>query len=212
MILKKIVRLDWIAIAIICGVGIACHLRSQPPIAEDTFGEVLSGYSHYSDGGYPWALASNSLQGNGFGLQSILIRKSVFIRDGWVETVIDSADDGGLVLRFSDNQNYYLLAIRDDRAPYPRNVDNLQLYRRAGEGQGGFVSLWRADVTWPRGVPHRVRFAASGDNLSVYFDERRIVSISDTQDLAGRGIGVRHYGNAARWITRYRRLSWGNSR
>jgi hypothetical protein len=172
------------------------------------FAAALAGYSHYSDGGYPWSLGPNSLQGNGVGLQSVLIRKSTSLHDGWVETVVDSADDGGLVLRFSDNQNYYLLAIRDDRAPYPRNVDNLQIYRRRGEGQGGFVSLWRTDVTWPRGVSHRVRFEARADTLSVYVDDRRIATIADTHHLSGGGFGVRHYGNNVGWITRYRFLSW----
>lgn len=171
---------------------------------------VLSRYSSYSDEGYPWALGPNSLQGNGFGLQSVLIRKSVFLADGWVETVVDSADDGGLVLRFSDNGSYYLLAIRDDQAPFPRNVDNLQIYRRRGAGQAGFVSLWRTDVTWPRGTPHRVRFEAKDDSLTVYFDAHRVAAISDARPLRGGGIGVRHFGNNAAWITRYRRLSWGS--
>jgi hypothetical protein len=188
-----------------------CHLLPAPrPSTEDTFAALpLSRYSAYSDKGYPWAVGPASLQGNGVGLQSVLIRKSVFLDDGWVETVIDSADDGGLVLRFSDNENYYLLAIRDDRAPFPRNIDNLQIYRRSGTGQGGFVSLWRTDVTWPRGIPHRIRFEAKRDQLMVYFDGHRLAEISDTQHLHGRGIGVRHYGNSAAWITRYRRLSWG---
>jgi hypothetical protein len=175
------------------------------------FGRAVEGYSHYSDGGYPWSIGPNSLQGNGLGLQSVLIRESTSIRDGWVETVIDSADDGGLVLRFSDNQNYYLLAIRDDQAPPPRSSDNLQIYRRRGKGQEGFVSLWRADVTWPRGVSHHVRFAANAKTLSVYFDGRIIGTIVDTQHLSGGGFGVRHYGSSAGWITRYHRLSWSNS-
>lgn len=188
-----------------------CHLlRASRPSTEDTFAAgPLSRYSAYSDKGYPWAVGPNSLQGNGVGLQSILIRNSVSLTDGWVETVVDSADDGGLVLRFYDNENYYLLAIRDDRAPFPRNIDNLQIYRRSGTGQGGFVSLWRTDVTWPRGSPHRVRFEAKGDRLAVYFDAHRVAEISDTQHLRGEGIGLRHYGNNAAWITRYRSFSWG---
>jgi len=116
---------------------------------------------------------------------------------------------GGLVLRFSDNENYYLLAIRDDQAPFPRSRDNLEIYRRTGEGQGGFVSLWRMDVSWPRGILHQVRFEISDDNLRVYFDDNQVASLSDVMHLSGGGIGVRHYGNDASWITRYRRLSWG---
>jgi hypothetical protein len=126
--------------------------------------------------------------------------------------ISDSADDGGLVLRFSDNQNYYLLAIRDDWAPFPRNIDNLQIYKRTGAGQGGFVSMWRKDVTWPRGVPHVIRFEAHGNRLTVYFDAREVGTVSDPSHLTGEGIGVRHYGSDASWITRYRRVSWGHNK
>ena len=201
-------RIAW---GLLCA-ATACRLSTAPhPISGDKFaGRFLSRYSAYSDEGYPWSLGPNSLQGNGFGLQSVLIRKSVSLRDGWVETVVDSADDGGLVLRFADNHNYYLLAIRDDQAPFPRNIDNLQIYRRTGKGQGGFVSLWRMDVSWPRGVSHVIRFEVRGDRLTVYFDSHRVGVVDDAQHLPGLGTGIRHYGTSAAWITRYRRLSWGH--
>lgn len=190
----------------------ACRTSTGPgSITKDTFGPgALANYTHYSDDGNPWFLGVNSLLGNGYGLQSVLIRKSVSVSDGWVEAVVDSVDDGGLVLRFSDNENYYLLAIRDDAAPSPRNVDNLQVYRRSGEGQGGFVSLWRMNVVWPRGVSHRVRFEAVGKNLTIYLDSNQVGSFFDPRYLTGTGVGVRHYGNNASWVSRYRRLSWGS--
>lgn len=192
----------------------ACRLSTgRTSIGEDTFGpRALSSYTAYSDEGYPWSVGENTLQGNGIGLQSALIRNSDFLSNGWVEAIVDSADDGGLVLRFSDNENYYLLAIRDDQAPYPRNIDNLQIYRRRGAGQRGFVSLWRMNVVWPRGTLHKIRFEASGDNLRVYFDMNQVASLSDVIHLTGGGVGVRHYGNSAFWITRYRRLRWGSIR
>ena len=189
----------------------ACRVSTGPRhIAEDRFQQgALANYSAYSDGGNPWSLAPGSLRGNGLGLQSVLIRKSVSSPDAWVETVTDSVDDGGLILRFSDNENYYLLAIRDDQAPSPRNVDNLQIYRRTGAGQGGFVSLWRMDVVWPRGTRHTVRFEAEASTLMVYFDSELVGVIADPQaSLPGGGIGLRHYGNSPGWITRYHRLRW----
>jgi hypothetical protein len=197
---------------LISGGGTACRLSTGPrSFTEDTFGPgALSNYTAYSDEGNPWSLGTNTLQGNGFGLHSVLIRNSIFLPNGWVEAVVDSADDGGLVSRFSDNETYYLLAIRDDAAPPPRNIDNLQIYRRTGAGQAGFESLWRGDMNWPRGVAHSIRFETLGDQLTVYLDSHLVVTISDTQHLPGGGIGVRHYGNSMGWITRYHRLSWGS--
>ena len=168
---------------------------------------ALANYSMYSDNGNPWSLESGTLQGNGFGLQAVLIRNGEPMTDGWVEVIADSVDDGGIVLKFSDNEHYYLLAIRDDQAPLPRGRDNLEVYRRRGSGQAGFVSLWRKDVNWPRGVLHRIRFEAKGDSLRVYFDEERVGAITETQ-LSGRQWGVRHYGASAEWISRYRDLRW----
>jgi hypothetical protein len=181
------------------------------PEGEESFPPgALSSYSGYSDGGeFPWSIGSNSLLGNGIGLQSVLIRNSVSLPDGWVETFADSIDDGGLVLRFFDNEHYYVLAIRDDQALSPRNSDNLQIYRRTGAGQAGFVSLWRMNVTWPRGTSRRVRFEAAADSLRVFLDGQRVGAVRDTANLAGGGIGVRHYGASESWISRYRNLRWG---
>lgn len=204
-------RMKRCSIVLLVVMAAACQLSTGPRrITEDTFGPgALSRYTGFADQGYPWSLGVHSLQGNGVGLHSILIRKSVFLPDGWVETVVDSVDDGGLILRFSDNENYYLLAIRDDQAPFPRGIDNLQIYRRRGPGQAGFVSLWRMNVTWPRGTAHQVGFEVSGNTLRVYFDMNQVASLSDVVRLSGGGIGVRHYGNSASWISRYRRLEWG---
>jgi hypothetical protein len=187
-----------------------CRGPTDPALFEqDNFAPgALANYSMYSDDGNPWSLVPGTLQGNGFGLHAVLIRNDGPMHDGWVEVVADSIDDGGIVLRFSDNDHYYLLALRDDQAAFPRGRDNLEIYRRGGSGQAGFVSLWRMDVNWPRGVLHDVRFEAKGDSLRVYFDEERVGAIADPAELSGRRWGVRHYGPSAGWISRYHRLRW----
>ncbi|MEO8192965.1 MAG: hypothetical protein ABI681_03870 [Gemmatimonadales bacterium] len=178
----------------------------------DAFGpKALSEYTAYSDGGNPWSVAAGSLRGDGVGLQSVLVRNEAVGQNVWVEAVVDSADDGGLVVRFSDKEHYYLLAVRDDEGPFPRGRDNLQIYRRAGPGQAGFTSLWRQDIRWTRGIRHTVRFEAAGDSLMVYLDRERIGAIRDVPTLAGSRIGMRHYGGSPSWISRYRRFRWGPS-
>lgn len=79
----------------------ACGSATEPrtDAAEDVFAEgTLAKYTVYSAGGNPWSVGAGALRGNGFGLQSVLIRNGISIRDGWIETVADSVDDGGVVL------------------------------------------------------------------------------------------------------------------
>ena len=189
----------------------ACHHSTGPRRAStgDTFrGNALGAYSHYSDSAFPWSVGGGAMRGDGVGLQSVLVRRNAAISDGWVEVLVDSVDDGGLVLRFSDNDHYYLLAIRDDESPPPRNTDNLQIYRRSGPGQGGFTSIWRRNVVWPRGLQRRVRFEAAGDRLSVYLDGEPMGEVNVHATLLGEGFGIRHYGASPVWITRYREFRW----
>jgi hypothetical protein len=193
----------------------ACQSSTEPatdpvPVTEDSFAPgALSKYTAISDSGNPWSLGTNTLQGNGIAINGVLLRDSVSAKDGWVEAVADSLDDGGLVLRFSDNEHYYLLAMRDDAAPSPFAGNNLQIYRRTGPGQGAFTSLWVRDVVWARGTSHRVRFEADGDSLRVYMDAVRVGAVRDAPSLTGARLGVRHYGGAASWVSRYRHLAWG---
>lgn len=188
-----------------CGSATAPDARN----GHDGFaGDALRRYTTYSDQGNPWSLQPGALRGDGFGLHAVLVRNGAALRDGWVEVLADSVDDGGLVLRFADNEHYYLLAVRDDQAPAPRGQDNLQLYRRSGPGQAGFTSLWRRNVAWPRGTQREVRFEAAGDSLRVYLDGERMGAVADTARLTGSRLGLRHYGDSPDWTTRYRRLRW----
>lgn len=191
----------------------ACGDATEPTrkVAEDTFQEgALAQYTAYSDGGNPWSLGTGVLRGDGLGLQSVLIRNGASVRDGWVETVADSVDDGGLVLRFSDKENYYLLAIRDDMAPFPFGRDNLEIYQKSGPGQAGFRSLWVQNINWPRGELRTIRFEAVGDSLKVHVNGSRVGALHSGSTMPGTGFGLRHYGGSQGWITRYRVLRWAS--
>jgi hypothetical protein len=189
-----------------CGDGTG----SGDDFREDRFADgALSAYTLYSDGGNPWSVSGGTLRGNGLALQSVLVRKGDVIRDGWVEAVADSMDDGGLVLRFSGPNRYYVLAMRDDAAPFPFPLTNLQIYEKSGPGQAGFREVWTYDATWPRGASRTVRFESAGDSLRVYLNGTRVGSVAaPARPEDGTGFGVRHYGDAPFWITRYRRLRW----
>ena len=93
------------------------YRRPDGSRGEDDFSSnTLSRYTASSDGGMPWRISGGMLVGGGYGIHSVLIRKGASLETGWVETRSSHADDGGLVLGYVNNQNYYLLSVRDDAA------------------------------------------------------------------------------------------------
>ncbi|HEX6751722.1 MAG TPA: hypothetical protein VF092_30795 [Longimicrobium sp.] len=180
---------------------------------EDGFdGRDLSGYSAYSDGDATWELQGGWLVATGPADQSVLVRHGVELADGWVQTLSDCADDGGLVLRFRDASDYYLLAFRDDAAPAPRGEKNLAIYHVL---RGEYRELWSGNVLWPRGTPHTIAFQAAGPVLRAVFDGKVAGEVTpaaaenDPRPYHGWGrVGLRHYGENAAWVTRFAAFRW----
>jgi hypothetical protein len=195
----------------------ACsHSNGPGPVSgryEDRFDtNSLTSYATYSDQGASWVISGGALFGVGPAIQSVLIRRGLTRPDAWVETVSARADDGGLVLRFQDPLHYYLLAFRDDAAPSPRGRENLAVYHHVGLA---YHQLWTGNVKWTRGTAHTIRFQAAGDRLRVYYDGALAVellpspAINDPAPYTGSGgMGLRHYGTDATWITSFNTFRW----
>jgi hypothetical protein len=189
------------------------HPVPLPAYTEDSFDtNSLPSYERHSDGGDDWKILNGTLVGSGPAIQSVLVRNGVSMTDGWVEAVSSRADDGGLVLRFEDGANYYLLTFRDDAAPAPRGDENLAVYHHIGDE---YDQMWVKDVRWTRGSPHTIRFEAEGGLLRVYFDGVQQVElmpdpeINDPAPYTGAGgLGVRHYGDDSGWITVFDAVRW----
>ena len=179
----------------------------RPNSGEDSFSRnTLAAYENVALGQTgTWRIAGGVLTATGPAIQNVLVRQDASFADGYVETVTSRADDGGLVLRFTSESRYYLLAFRDDEAPGPRGNLNLAVYRRA---EGDFREIARTDVNWPRGTSRRVRFEAAGDLLRVYVDGQLVDDVRDPQPLAAGRVGVRHYGDDDTWITRFDSFRW----
>jgi len=209
----------------------ACKSFTGPsdPFETDKFdSRTLASYTKYSDGGAdPWTASGGVLSGAGFSMQSVLIRTGKSIENGWVETAVTAADDGGLVVRFLNNENYLLLAIRDDSSkggsPFSGSFGsfrerNLEIYRKNGPAQDGFTSLWSHNLDWQRGQQKIIRFEVSGDSLNVFVDGNPVgglhLTTSSTAGLhlttssTGGGFGLRHQGTQPDWISRYEWLRW----
>lgn len=173
----------------------------------DGFGDnTLDVYSVVADAGNGWAIANGELTGTGPVTNSLLLWNSLEITDGWVEAESLRADDGGLVMKMIDINNYLMLAFRDDGAPGALGAQNLALIRRSG---GVYSTLLTKDVAWPRGSRHTVRLETAGTKLIVYFDGASVGEVPDaaTPGIAGR-VGMRHNGTDATWISTFDIFRW----
>ncbi|HEX8318054.1 hypothetical protein [Longimicrobium sp.] len=198
-----------LAAALSCAALTGCSSSStgsdgtgSDPFTSNTIGK----YQAFTDGGGTWSVANGVLSGRGTAEHNVLVRTGTRMKTGWVEAKSDAADDGGLVLRFVDNQNYVLLAFRDDAQSPWFYGNNLALYTRVG---GDFDELASLNVAWPRGTPHTVRLEAGDGELLIYFDGTLLEAVPMPADTPAEGaIGVRHYGEDPAWTTRIDELRW----
>lgn len=194
--------------ALACAVLTGCSSSTGSDGAgSDSFnGNSIGKYQAFTNGGGSWAVANGALSGRGTAEHSVLVRKGTRMQTGWVEARSDMADDGGLVLRFVDNENYVLLAFRDDAQSSWFYGNNLALYTRV---EGDFDEIASLNVTWPRGTMHTVRLEAGDGELLIYFDGTLLRSVPMPADTPAEGlVGVRHYGEDPSWTTRIDQLRW----
>lgn len=162
---------------------------AQLASGEDLFNSgTLTQYRQYADVPASWTAGQGVATAQGTGAQSVLIRNDVALRDGWVEAEMDRADEGGLVLRFRDQSNYYLLALRDDGSLLGSR--NLELFRRTA-GQWHLLAYGR-DIAWPRGTVKKIRFEAAGSRLRAYADGSLLVEVTDATIAVPGQIGMRY--------------------
>ncbi|HKP76096.1 MAG TPA: hypothetical protein VJT67_11180 [Longimicrobiaceae bacterium] len=185
----------------------ACDHPNDPRVeATDGFGSnTLDVYTVFSDVGDGWSIANGELVGTGPATESNLLWNGVAFDNGWVEAESRRVDDGGLILKWIDNLNYYRLAIRDD-STRTGSAQNLVLVHRSG---GGETTLGSKDVTWPRGTLHIVRFEAVGTKFIVYFDG--VAQFEATEGAgaltAGR-FGLRNNAANGSWANTYDTFRW----
>lgn len=158
--------------------------------ASDTFDSgSLVPYTQFSDVPASWSIANGVLTATGAGEQSHLVRTGVQFTDGWVEAEMDRADEGGLVLRFRDQGNFYLLAIRDNGSLLGQRT--VEIFKRVN---GAFVVLaYGYPVNWPRDQVRTVRFEALGSTLRAYVDGVLVHNVIDNSLTQSGAVGVRYH-------------------
>ncbi len=169
---------------------------------EDTFdSDSAAQYTQYADTAGTWAISAGELVATG-GQQAVFVRNGTSYADVVIEADINHAYFGGLVLRFINNSNYYLLALNDDSGQDP--AKNIRLFKRAA---GTFTELRNANITWVRGTSKVIRFRVSGTTLDAYVDGTLVFSATDSAHAGPGGVGVRNSFGASNQ-SKYQAFRW----
>lgn len=187
----------------------AMRLRSGFGGADDFSANTLSSYTMSQDSGAPSAsIASGTLtlttpSGTA---NAVLRRNDVSIQDGFVEADVDYANDSGIVLRFQDNANYYLLGLSDDSGV--NSAVNLLMYRKVA---GSFTNIGSTlNISWPRGTQKIIRFQAVGSALRAFVDGDLVLSATDSNIAPAGSIGMRGNYVLAGAGNKFNALRWSS--
>lgn len=136
-----------------------------------------------------WGITSNQMVGTG-GTQAILTAKVVTFLNGYVQASVTYADDGGIILRSLDANNYYLLTFHDGSATSAPNT--YSIYKCVG---GTFTPLSLNQPIsggWTRGVLKVFRFAITSSTLTVKIDDTLINTVTDSSLTSSGFFGMRN--------------------
>lgn len=163
--------------------------------------DTTSLYTQYADTAGTWAISGGELVATGGG-HTVFIRNGTSYTDVAIEADINYIYDGGLVLRFIDNSNYYLAVLGDDSGSAP--TQNVRIYKRVS---GAFTQLGSSvDIVWTRGVSKTVRFQAVGTTLQVFVDGVSQLSVTDSAIAGPGGVGMR---NSSSQQSKFQAFRWG---
>jgi hypothetical protein len=144
---------------------------------------TLSDFTAYqSASGTTWAISAGKLAASGgSGNQAFLLCNSVTFVDGYVEATMTSADQAGVVIRGTDQNNSYFLAVRD--ASSVGTPNQFDLFKVVG---GTFTAIVSAQaISWTRGVDKKFGIRINGSTISVWVDR---VSVYSTTDASLTGV------------------------
>ena len=178
----------------------------DPSWNDDFTSDTLSQYTLTYDAGAPTASISGgelSINTSAITEQAVLTYNDALIQNGYIEALIASAADSGLVFRFQDNANYYLLAISDDSG---LGSPNLRIWKKV---TGSWIALGSGvNMDWSRGSDRLIRLGATGSTIEVAIDEVSVFTWEDSSIPGFGKVGMRSSSGqphdkfkAVRWVS-----------
>ena len=134
---------------------------------------------------FAWDTTNGELLGiNGFDCQYIIQGRSY--TDVELEFASNQMHNGGLVARFQDQNNFYLLLVSDDSGANPTN--NLILFKKVN---GSFTALGASNQVFVRSGPTAtIRFRVQGSKLKAFLNGVLVIDVSDTAISVSGGVGL----------------------
>lgn len=99
---------------------------------------------------------------------------------------MDYSDDGGLIWRVVDNNNFYLLNITDSLSNRP-TANRFFLYKCVA---GTLTQLTSATISFTRNTYHRFRVTMIGSAITCYMDGTQIIATTDSAISSAGMMGV----------------------
>lgn len=189
------------------GLLLAGGAGGQPSLAnsDDFSTNTIASYTVTGDGGTPaFSVSGGFLIGDvaNNAKQAICRRNSFSQADVSVETTTSAASDSGLVLRFQDQSNFYLMTLSDASGVTPST--KVRVFKRVG---GSFSQIGSSyNFTWARGTPHTFRFSMVGSDVTAYVDGVAVITGTDSSISAAGAIGVRSNFDSN---DKFDSLAWG---
>lgn len=153
---------------------------------------TLADFTAYATGaGTTWGISGGALSASGGSAnQCFLLNDTVPFANGYVEATMTSADQAGIVIRGSNVNNMYFLAIRDGSSIGTPN--QFEIYKIVG---GTYTNISGAQsVSWTRGIAKRFGLKINGSAIDVYVDGAVVYSTTDGAVTGSARAGVYCYG------------------
>ena len=144
------------------------------------------------------------LYAEGYGVHAVAFRNDFLTDNGYIECDTDTAFEAGIVFRYKDINNYYLLAFGNDSGTYP--AQNMRLLKSVG---GVFTQLGSSvDLAWSSGQK-TFRLEVVGTSIKAYVGGVLQIDVTDS-DISGEG-RVGFYSNSQSTADRTNALRWSNA-
>lgn len=160
----------------------------------DTFStNTIANYTVTKDSGTPnWVVTGGAMNAStALGTQSCCTVNGFSAANASAECVIGGAGDAGLVVRFQDQNNFYLMAL---------SATQIKLFKRVA---GTFTQLG-STVTY--GGSGTVRLTANGTTISVSLNGVVQIAVTDSAISAAGKVGMRSNANGGDFFDSF---SWG---
>lgn len=175
------------------------YARQTTPTWSDTFDVDTLSLEYTSFNSPINSISGGVLTSTGPGVNAGLVKKNLTLSDCEIEVICDTASHGGIVARYQDANNFYIVLIQDDSGVRPGS--NVEVWKVVNGTMTNIIGYPTAvaDLTWPRGTSATIKVAFNGTRIEVYFNGTKVISVIDTSLTSGQ-VGLYSYSGTQRYL------------